>query len=327
MAQLPLISLQQVSKTFSPDLLDYEHLAMKNVSLDIADGEFVIIYGPSGSGKSTLLNLMAGLEQPTSGRVLVRGRDLAEFDNEDLAVYHRLNMGMVFQNFNLIKSLRVWENVALPQTASGVRYKTRFQRAKHLLKIFGLGEYLNRHTNELSGGEQQRVAIARALINNPYFLLVDEPTGNLDTKSAEDVMQIFNALYYQSNHTIVLVTHNIDYTHYASRVLYLQDGQIVQEQRNKQQADTLAKLLGTKDMSELAAYRAQASETPLEQRVRAEYSPILFGDYPEEPKEPPPSEASLAMATVDRTSPTRGQPLPAHAGGPPSQPTAPINSK
>ncbi len=254
----PLISLQMVSKTYGDDPLDYKMLVVKNIYLEIMEGEFVIIFGPSGSGKSTLLNLMAGLENPTAGRVLVRHHDVAQFNNEELATYHRLKMGMVFQNFNLIKSLNVWENVALPQTANGIRYALRRKRALRLLKLLRIDHYANRHPNELSGGEQQRVAIARALVNNPYFLLVDEPTGNLDSKSAEDVMNLISDLSYHGKHTIVLVTHNPNHLHYASRVVYVEDGKIVIEERRTPsgaQPSNEPKDLDRHEAEQLAGYK------------------------------------------------------------------------
>ncbi len=228
--KVPLISIQMASKTYAEDPLDFKTLVLKNIYLEIFEGEFVTIFGPSGSGKSTMLNLIAGLEKPTAGRVLVRRRDLAKFDSDELAQFHRRKMGFVFQNFNLIKSLNVWENVALPQTASGVNYGDRKRKALKLLNLFHLDQYANRHPNELSGGEQQRVAIARALINDPYFLLVDEPTGNLDSKSAEDVMNILQDIHTKEKHTIILVTHNPNQLKYATRVIYMEDGQVVIEE-------------------------------------------------------------------------------------------------
>lgn len=226
-----------VSKTYGDDPLDFKTLVLKNIYMEIFEGEFVIIFGPSGSGKSTVLNVMAGLENPTAGRVLVRNRDLSKFNNEELASYHRTKMGMVFQSFNLIKSLNVWENVALPQTAGGINYNTRKKRAMKLLKLLNIEQYAYRHPNEISGGEQQRVAIARALINNPYFLLVDEPTGNLDSKSADEVMNLLFDINKRAKHTIVLVTHNPNYLHYASRVVYFEDGKIVIEEKREQSKD------------------------------------------------------------------------------------------
>lgn len=235
--KVPLISIEMASKTYGDDPLDFKNLVLRNIYLQIFQGEFVIVFGPSGSGKSTLLNLIAGLEHPTGGRVLVRRRDLTKFDSDELAQFHRRKMGFVFQNFNLIKSLNVWENVALPQTASGVPMAERKRKAMRLLKLLRLEDYANRHPNELSGGEQQRVAIARALVNDPFFLLVDEPTGNLDTKSAEGVMEILHNIHTNDKHTIILVTHNPNQLKYATRVIYMEDGQIVIEESRDQKGD------------------------------------------------------------------------------------------
>lgn len=227
----PLISIENVSKSFDENQLTLEsRYAIKDISLTVNAGEFMIIFGPSGSGKSTLLNVIAGLERPSAGKVLVGGHDLNHYSQDQLARYHRRRMGMVFQSFNLIKSLNVWENVALPQTADGVPYWKRWHKTRKLLKLLGLHKYMRRHPNELSGGEQQRVAIARALINDPLLLLVDEPTGNLDSKSANDVMQILLGLHAHAKHTIILVTHNPDYLAYATRIVYLEDGEIKKQE-------------------------------------------------------------------------------------------------
>jgi putative ABC transport system ATP-binding protein len=251
----PLISLQGVSKTFSDDPLDYKDLVLKNVDLEIFPGEFIIIFGPSGSGKSTLLNLMAGLEFPTTGTIKVRRHNLAQLDNEALAKYHRMKMGMVFQSFNLIKSLNVWENVALPQTAQGIGYNLRKKHAMRLLKLLNIESYADRHANEISGGEQQRVAIARALINNPYFLLVDEPTGNLDTESANEVMHLLHDINRHADHTVVLVTHNPDYLPYATRVIHITDGQITKEETPKERISLPTKKLDDDAYEALKSYK------------------------------------------------------------------------
>lgn len=272
----PLVLLEYVSKGYADDYLNFDQLVLRNVSLSFQEGEFVIIFGPSGSGKSTLLNLIAGLEWPTAGRIMIRSRDLTKYDNEQLARYHRLKMGMVFQSFNLIKSLNVWENVALPQTADGVRYGRRQRRAKHLLKLLGLGQFMNRHTNELSGGEQQRVAIARALVNNPFLLLVDEPTGNLDSKSADDVMRILHGLHYHSKHTIILVTHNPDYLHFASRVIYIQDGEIKkQEYIDDHDPSSVPKFFPDETLAKLSEYRQPVNQPASNSASRPGQSDVL----------------------------------------------------
>jgi len=223
-----VVELQNVCKTYWFSSNNKAEV-IKNVSLKIKKGEYVIIFGPSGSGKSTLLYLIAGLEKPTSGRILIRHRDIARWKSEELARFHRLKIGIVFQTFNLIKSLNVWENVALPQAESGVPYKERYRNALSLLEFLGLGKHAYKHVNELSGGEQQRVAIARALINNPFIIILDEPTGNLDSASANEILELIYNLNRKSHHTILMVTHNPSHLQYANRVIFLKDGQINRE--------------------------------------------------------------------------------------------------
>lgn len=206
---------------------------LKKVNFSIAAGEYVILYGPSGSGKSTLLHLIAGLEPTSGGHILIRGKDLSRFSRQELAQLHRTKIGMVFQQFNLVPTLTVAENVALPQVFLRVPMKARRDRAIELLKILGLEQLANSFPSELSGGEQQRVAFARALINNPWILLVDEPTGNLDSSSAEDVMRLVRDLNVRSRRTILLVTHNPDYVFFPHRVFYLRDGTINREVVNR----------------------------------------------------------------------------------------------
>lgn len=251
----PVVSLEYVSKAYGDDYLDFAKIVLKNVSLTIQQGEFVIIYGPSGSGKSTLLNVIAGLETPSAGRVKIRSQDLTKYNEEDLARYHRRKMGMVFQNFNLIKSLNVWENVALPMTADGAPYIKRLRRAKRLLKLFGVDQYSQRRPSEISGGEQQRVAIARALVNDPLIMLVDEPTGNLDSKSADDVMRIFYGLHEHAKHTIVLVTHNPEYLHFASRVIHMADGEIQKQEWRESSPVDIPNALPKEHFEELRDYK------------------------------------------------------------------------
>jgi len=228
---LPLLTVDNVSKTFGEHPEDYAQLVLVNVKLNVEDGEFLIIYGPSGSGKSTLMNLLAGLEFATGGRVFIRGENISKMTNDELAHLHAHRTGMVFQSFNLIKSLNVWENVALPQAAVGIPQNLRKKRALHILKLLQMEKFANRHANELSGGQQQRVAIARALINNPAILLVDEPTGNLDSKMGDEVMRLLHDLNYRAKQTVILVTHNPDHLKFGSRVIYFKDGQIEREER------------------------------------------------------------------------------------------------
>lgn len=253
----PLITVDNVSKTYGTHPEDFNQLVLINVKMTVEDGEFVIIFGPSGSGKSTLLNLMAGLEFPTAGRVFVRGDNLVKLTNQEISHYHRRRMGMVFQSFNLIKSLNVWENVALPMAADGVPYGKRKRRALRLLKILQLEKYAFRHANELSGGQQQRVSIARALVNDPSILLVDEPTGNLDTKMADEVMTLIHDLHYRADHTVVLVTHNPDYLKYATRIVYIRDGQIEREERQDHDPGSIKPFLPEDYYQQLIKFRGK----------------------------------------------------------------------
>lgn len=232
----PVISLQNICKAYRLSRTNVIE-AVKNVSLDVLKGEFVILFGPSGCGKSTLLNIIAGLDFATSGKVMIRHRNLIHLNSARLARYHRTKIGIVFQAYNLIKSLNVWENVALSQVASGVALKARKEHAMALLKVFNLDSKAYRHINELSGGEQQSVAIARALLNHPLIILLDEPTGNLDTKSASKIIDYIRKLNSEANHTILMVTHNPNYIPYATRVVYMEDGRIVREINNTN-ADT-----------------------------------------------------------------------------------------
>lgn len=206
---------------------------LKNIDLTIHAGEYIILYGPSGSGKSTLLHLIAGLEVPSAGHILIRDRDLAKYSRDELAQLHRTKIGLVFQQFNLIPTLTVLENVALPQVFLRQPIGLRRTKALGILKILSLEKLADHYPTELSGGEQQRVAIARALINNPWILLIDEPTGNLDSSSADDVMRLIRDLNEKSHRTILMVTHNPDYVYYPHRVLYLKDGSITKEVVNR----------------------------------------------------------------------------------------------
>lgn len=229
MAKSLIIKLSNVTKKF--------HLgknvvpAVNDISIEIRSGEYIILYGPSGCGKSTLLNIIAGLERPSAGQVIIRGEDLYRLSQDRLAAYRRVKLGIVFQQFNLIHSLTALENVEMPLVLSNVDGKQRQQRASELLDSLGLAKQLAHRPNELSGGQQQRVAIARALINHPWILLCDEPTGNVDSKAAQEIMELFFQLNKESKRTILLVTHNPDHLHYADRVLYMRDGQIFKEEK------------------------------------------------------------------------------------------------
>ncbi len=203
--------------------------AVDDISFEVYSTEYVVVFGPSGSGKSALLSLIGGLERPTDGKVWIRGQDLAELDNQELAACRRDKIGMVFQQFNLVPSLTAWENVALPLLFKGIPCRNRQKRAAKILKELGLGKRLRHRPIELSGGEQQRVSLARALINNPWILLIDEPTGNLDRKASQQIMTLIKDLNQRLKRTILLVTHNETFLRDASQVVYIEDGQIKED--------------------------------------------------------------------------------------------------
>ncbi len=199
--------------------------ALRGVSMNMEEGEFVSIVGTSGSGKSTLLNLVGGLMKPTAGKVHVKGKDLTKMNENKLALFRRRYIGFVFQSFNLINTLTAVENVELPLLFSNVSPAERDRKVKSLLTEFGLEDRLDHRPTELSGGQQQRVSLARAIINNPEIILADEPTGNLDSKTSEEIMEVLYDLN-RKGQTFLVVTHDMSVAHYGSRIIYLSDGRI-----------------------------------------------------------------------------------------------------
>jgi len=203
--------------------------ALKDVSLGITAGEFVAIMGPSGSGKSTFMNLLGCLDKPTAGRYVLDGRDVAELGKDELALLRNRTIGFVFQGFNLLPRMSLLENVALPLIYCGVEREERQRRAHEVLAKVGLEDKANSMPNKISGGQQQRVAIARALVNRPRLILADEPTGNLDSHTSEEIMALFEELNREGI-TIVLVTHEADIARHAKRQVRFHDGRIVSDQ-------------------------------------------------------------------------------------------------
>ncbi len=201
--------------------------AVDNISLSVNKGEFVAIVGASGSGKSTLLHLLGGVDRPTSGKIYIDGNEINNMNNDKLAIFRRRQIGIVYQFYNLIPILTVEENISLPCDLDGNRPDK--ERMDLILKSFGLFERKNHLPNELSGGQQQRTSIARALINNPAILLADEPTGNLDSKSTEEIMSILKMSNRDFNQTIIMITHNLEIVKEADRIITIQDGKILRE--------------------------------------------------------------------------------------------------
>lgn len=224
-----VIDIQGITKTYVNGKLSVP--VLHGIDLVVNKCEFVSIMGPSGSGKSTFMNILGCLDRPTTGSYRLNGDEVATLSDDELAYVRNKQIGFVFQSFNLLTKLTALENVALPMIYAGVNKKMRIERATQLLQSVGLGERMDHLPSELSGGQRQRVAIARALANNPAIIMADEPTGNLDSKSTIDVMNIFRGLHDEGR-TILLVTHEPDIATYASRNVVLKDGIIVEDSIN-----------------------------------------------------------------------------------------------
>ena len=224
-----VIDIQGITKTYVNGKLSVP--VLHGIDLQVNKGEFVSIMGPSGSGKSTFMNILGCLDRPTTGSYRLNGDEVATLSDDELAFVRNKQIGFVFQSFNLLTKLTAVENVALPMIYAGMDKKTRNERAAALLASVGLGDRMDHLPSELSGGQRQRVAIARALANNPAIIMADEPTGNLDSKSTIDVMNIFRGLYDEGR-TIILVTYEPEIATYASRNVVLRDGLIVEDSQN-----------------------------------------------------------------------------------------------
>jgi putative ABC transport system ATP-binding protein len=223
-----IIELRNLVKTYHVG--ETEVRALRGVSYAIAQGDFLAIMGPSGSGKSSLMNILGCLDRPTSGEYILEGEEVSKFDKNKLASIRNQRIGFVFQSFNLLSRTTALENTELPLLYSAANGKDMTERALNALAAVGLQDRAHHKTNQLSGGEQQRVAIARALLNNPSLILADEPTGNLDSKTSSEVMNIFKSLNEEKGITMVMVTHESDIAAWAGKRIYLKDGLIVREE-------------------------------------------------------------------------------------------------
>jgi putative ABC transport system ATP-binding protein len=301
MAKVPVFKAVNVSKTYQ--LGDVEVKALQGVNLEVYSGEFICIFGQSGCGKSTLLSIIAGLQKPSTGEVYVRGEKLSTLDNEGLAKYRRSKIGIVFQSFNLIPSMNIIENIALPLTFARISKAQRMTRARGLLDTVGLAKYADHTSSQLSGGQQQRVAIARSLVTAPWIMLADEPTGNLDSKSANEVMRLLISLNRKSKRTVILITHNPEYLDYADRIFFMQDGKVVKTQVNstvksEEEVEGLSHIsdelketakeigavnTGDKSVDEMVNKPKAKKESPKEEKETAEAEVLV----PEEQVDPP----------------------------------------
>jgi putative ABC transport system ATP-binding protein len=225
-----IIHLENISKSYF--LVKQELPVLKGITLDIYKNEYVALMGPSGSGKSTLMNILGCLDSPTGGRYILNGNDVSRMPDDDLAAVRNKEIGFVFQQFNLLPRLTAAENVALPLIYGGVSKKERIERSEAVLAKVKLEDRMHHKPNELSGGQCQRVAIARALINNPAIILADEPTGNLDSKTSYEIMDILGKIHADGN-TVILVTHEEDISHFARRIIRLKDGMVETDKINE----------------------------------------------------------------------------------------------
>lgn len=225
----PIIQVTHLSKIYKTELV--ETIAVSDISFTISKGEFVAIMGPSGSGKSTLMHIIGALDKPTSGTYLLDGIDVGSLSDDALADIRNQKIGFIFQAFNLLPRTTTLANVMLPMSYAGVPKEEREEKAKKYLEMVGLGDRLYHTSNQISGGQQQRVAIARALVMNPSLLLADEPTGNIATTQAEEVMAIFKKLHNEG-HTIVMITHEPDIAAHAKRIIHVRDGKILKDEKN-----------------------------------------------------------------------------------------------
>ncbi|MDP4096301.1 ABC transporter ATP-binding protein [Paenibacillus sp. P96] len=221
-----MLNVNQVSKIYEGKVA---YRALTDISFTIEDGEFVGIMGPSGSGKTTLLNLIATIDDPTTGEILIDGRNITRLSKHELAQFRRRELGFVFQDFNLLHTLTVEENIVLPLTLDGKGVKEMKVRAQTIAEKLGITAIMNKRTYEISGGQAQRAAIARAMVHAPKLVLADEPTGNLDSKSAKDVMQMLEKINVEQRATMMLVTHDAVAASYCHRVIFIRDGKLYTE--------------------------------------------------------------------------------------------------
>lgn len=228
-----VISLKDIRKSYY--LGKQELPVLKGIDLVINSNEYVALMGPSGSGKSTLMNIIGCLDSPTAGTYILNGKDVSRMEDDELAEVRNIEIGFVFQQFNLLPRLTAWENVAMPLIYSGVNKQEREERARAILDKVGLGDRAHHKPNELSGGQSQRVAIARALVNNPSLILADEPTGNLDTKTSVEIMDLFGKIHEAGN-TVVLVTHEEDIANFTNRIVRIRDGVVETDKRKVAEA-------------------------------------------------------------------------------------------
>ncbi len=229
MEEKVILSCENLTKKYGDVGKETEVVALNDVSFSVKEGEFVAIIGASGSGKSTLLHLLAGVDKATSGKVVIKDTDITKLNNNEMAIFRRKNIGLIYQFYNLLSILNVKENITLPCDLDGVKVDDK--KVNELIETLGLKERINHLPNQLSGGQQQRVAIGRALVNNPAIILADEPTGNLDSKASSEIIDLLKFSNKKYNQTILLVTHDEKIAEEADRIIEISDGKIISDKR------------------------------------------------------------------------------------------------
>ena len=239
-----VLEIKSVSKVYKNKGIEYS--ALKDIDLNVYEGEFIAIMGPSGAGKSTLLNIVSTIDKSSSGEILINEKDISKLDNKRLAKFRRENLGFVFQDFNLLDTLTIRENIALPLAISEINSKEIKKSVENVCDILGIKELLDKYPYEVSGGQKQRTAAARAIVNNPSIILADEPTGALDSKSSKDLLERFEKLNDENNATIMMVTHDANAASYCKRVVFIKDGMLYKElNRNSGRKDFYKEILDT----------------------------------------------------------------------------------
>lgn len=222
---MSLLEVKNIKKVYTTRFGGSQVQALSDVSFSVEPGEYVAVMGESGSGKTTLLNILAALDKPTAGKVLLKGRDLGTVKNKEMAAFRRQNLGFVFQDFNLLDTFSLEDNIYLPLVLAGKKFEEMFKRLKPIAQQLGIEQLLKKYPYEVSGGQKQRAAVARALITKPQLILADEPTGALDSKAADDLMELFTTINHDGQ-TIVMVTHSVKAASNANRVLFIKDGEV-----------------------------------------------------------------------------------------------------
>lgn len=293
----PVIVIKDLVKIFT--LGKEKVYALNGIDLTVYPNEIVCLLGTSGSGKSTLLNMMAGLEKPTKGSVTIYGERIDKMSERKLVVFRQKNMGFVFQAYNLLPNLTAIDNVALPLAFAGVRKSVRTKKAKKMLKLCGLGKRMRHRPTQMSGGQQQRVGIARAFVATPKIVFADEPTGNLDTKTTIEIMEMMVRMSRENHQTLVIVTHDIEIAAYADKIYHIIDGKIQSVEDNRDKQIIPAGQTGEDAADGLGIRKAEKTETPAEPKNGAEGEPVLEPIAAGAPAQPDDIEITRILTEAD----------------------------